>query len=126
MTRVNMSQVCAPRGRQSHAIYDHWLTEAGHRLVRPTVAHLLLHSSPSRAGPAPNDPAGLLHVPFGTGRHPDCGRGTRPSVIVGSLEDPASSRGKIYPLYGPVDFTTGNRAGLIRCLGKDVHTSSEP
>src|SRR5438067_11522154 len=42
-------------------------------------------------------------------------------VIVGILEDPASHRGKIYPLYGPVEFTHKEIAQVLsRVLGKDV------
>jgi hypothetical protein len=42
-------------------------------------------------------------------------------VIVGILEDPASHRGKIYPLYGPVEFTYKEIAQVLsRVLGKDV------
>jgi len=40
---------------------------------------------------------------------------------VGILEDPASHRGKIYPLYGPVEFTHQEIAQVLsRVLGKDI------
>ncbi|HET7437914.1 MAG TPA: hypothetical protein VFJ56_00320, partial [Nitrospira sp.] len=42
-------------------------------------------------------------------------------VIVGILEDPASHRGKINPLYGPVEFTHQEITEVMsRVLGKDV------
>ena len=42
-------------------------------------------------------------------------------MIVGILEDPASHRGKIYPLFGPVEFTYREIAQVLsRVLGKDV------
>ena len=65
--------------------------------------------------------AGLLHVPFGTGRHAPIAAEDQARVIVGILEDPASHRGKIYPLYGPVEFTHKEIAQVLsRVLGKDV------
>ena len=40
-------------------------------------------------------------------------------MIVGILEDPASHRGKIYPLFGPVEFTYQEIAQVLsRVLGK--------
>jgi uncharacterized protein YbjT (DUF2867 family) len=42
-------------------------------------------------------------------------------VIVGILEDPASHRRKMYPLYRPVEFTHKEIAQVLsRVLGKDV------
>ena len=65
--------------------------------------------------------AGLLHVPFGTGRHAPIAAEDQASVIVSILEDPASHRCKIYPLYGPAEFTHKEIAQLLgRVLGKDV------
>jgi len=65
--------------------------------------------------------AGLLHVPFGTGRHAPIAAEDQARVIVGILEDPSSHRGKIYPLYGPVEFTHEEIAQVLsRVLGKDV------
>src|SRR5262249_51802631 len=70
---------------------------------------------------APMIRAGLLHVPFGTGRHAPIAAEDQARVIVGILEDPASHRGKIYPLYGPVEFTHEEIAQVLsRVLGKDV------
>jgi uncharacterized protein YbjT (DUF2867 family) len=49
--------------------------------------------------------AGLLHVPFGTGRHAPIAAEDQARVIVGILENPSQHGGKAYPLYGPVEFT---------------------
>jgi len=65
--------------------------------------------------------AGLLQGPFGPGRHAPIVAEDQARVIVGILEDPASHHGKIYPLYGPVEFTHQEIAQVLsRVLGKDV------
>jgi uncharacterized protein YbjT (DUF2867 family) len=65
--------------------------------------------------------AGLLHVPFGTGKHAPIAAEDQARVIVGILEDPATHNGKIYPLFGPVEFTYQETAQVLsRVLGKSV------
>src|SRR5215468_8221376 len=104
---VNMSQVCARADAKSHAMGDHWLAE------RIFDESLLVS--------APMIRAGRLHIPFGTGRHAPIVAEDQARVIVGILEDPASHRGKTYPLYGPVEFTQKEIAQVLsRVLGKDV------
>ncbi len=119
---VNMSQVPARADAKSHAMRDHWLAERVFDWSGLTVAHLrptlfaewLLYLAPMVR-------AGLLHVPFGPGRHAPIAAEDQARVIVGILEDPASHRGKIYPLYGPVEFTHKEIAQVLsRVLGKDV------
>jgi uncharacterized protein YbjT (DUF2867 family) len=119
---VNMSQVCAREDAKSHAMYDHWLAERVFDWSGLTVAHLRpTLFAESLLVLAPMIRAGLLHVPFGTGRHAPIAAEDQARVIVGILEDPASHRGKIYPLYGPVEFTHKEIAQVLsRVLGKDV------
>src|SRR5882724_881492 len=119
---VNMSQVPARADAKSHAMRDHWLAERVFDWSGLTVAHLrptlfaewLLYLAPMIR-------AGLLHVPFGPGQHAPIAAEDQARVIVGILENPASHRGKIYPLYGPVEFTYKEIAQVLsRVLGKDV------
>ena len=119
---VNMSQISAREDAKSHAATDHWLAESVFDWSGVTVAHIrptyfaewLLYLAPMIR-------AGLLHVPFGTGRHAPIVAEDQARVIVGILEDPASHRGKIYPLYGPFEFTYQEIAQVLsRVLGKDV------
>ena len=119
---VNMSQVCAREDARSHAMGDHWLAERVFDWSGLTVAHLRpTLFAESLLVLAPMIRAGLLHVPFGTGRHAPIAAEDQARVIVGILEDPASHRGKIYPLYGPVEFTHKEIAQVLsRVLGKDV------
>ena len=119
---VNMSQKSARENATSHAMKDHWLAErvfdwSGLNVahIRPTLfAEWLLYV-------APMIKAGLLHVPFGTGKHAPITAADQARVIVGILEDPAPHKGAIYPLYGPVEFDYEATAKLLgRLLGKDI------
>jgi uncharacterized protein YbjT (DUF2867 family) len=119
---VNMSQISAREDAKSHAMCDHWLAERVFDWSGLTVAHLRpTLFAESLLVLAPMIRAGLLHVPFGTGRHAPIAAEDQARVIVGILEDPAAHRGKIYPLYGPVEFTHQEIAQVLsRVLGKDV------
>ena len=119
---VNMSMIPARADAKSHAACDHWVAERVFDWSGLTVAHLrptlfaewLLYLAPMIR-------AGLLHVPFGPGWHAPIAAEDQARVIVGILEDPAAHRGKIYPLYGPVEFTHEEIAQILsRVLGKDV------
>ena len=110
------------RHTRSHAATDHWLSErvfdwSGVPTVhiRPTYfAEWLLYLAPMIR-------AGRLHVPFGTGKHAPIAAEDQGRVIAGLLEDPAAHAGKIYPLFGPVEYTYEETAQLLsRVLGKDV------
>ena len=119
---VNMSQISAREDAKSHAATDHWLSERVFDWSGLTVAHIrptyfaewLLYL-------APMIKAGLLHVPFGTGKHAPIAAEDQGRVIAGILEDPAAHKGKIYPLFGPVEYTYEETARVLgRVLGKDV------
>src|SRR5260370_1406807 len=65
--------------------------------------------------------AGVLHVPFGTGRHAPIAAEDQARVIVGILQNPNPHRGQVYPLYGPVEFTYAEIAQVLsRVLGWEV------
>ena len=119
---VNMSQLSARADAKSHAATDHWLAERVFDWSGVTVAHIrptyfaewLLYLAPMIR-------AGLLHVPFGTGRHVPISAEDQARVIVGILEAPASHSGKIDPLFGPIECTYREIAQVLsRVLGKDV------
>jgi NAD(P)H dehydrogenase (quinone) len=119
---VNMSQKSAREDAKSHAATDHWLSERVFDWSGVTVAHIrptyfaewLLYLAPMIR-------AGLLHVPFGTGKHAPIAAEDMGRVIVGILEDPGSHKGQIYPLFGPVEYTYRETAEILgRVLGKDV------
>src|SRR5438552_89083 len=119
---VNMSQKSAREDANSHAAQDHWLSEQVFDWSGITVTHLRpTYFAEWLLVLAPMIRAGLLHVPFGTGRHAPIAAEDQARVIAGILEDPASHRGKIYPLYAPVEFTHKEIAQVLsRVLGKDV------
>ncbi len=119
---VNMSQKSARGDAKSHAATDHWLSERIFDWSGLTVAHIrptyfaewLLYL-------APMIKAGLLHVPFGTGKHAPIAAEDQGRVIAGILEDPAPHKGGIYPLFGPVEYTYRETAQVLsRVLGKPV------
>ena len=119
---VNMSQKSAREDAKSNAATDHWLAERVFDWSGVTVAHIRpTYFAEWLLYVAPMIRAGLLHVPFGTGRHAPIAAEDQARVIVGILEAPVSHSGKIYPLYGPVEFTYREIAQLLsRVLGKDV------
>jgi uncharacterized protein YbjT (DUF2867 family) len=119
---VNMSQRSSREDAKSHAAQDHWVSEqifdwsgvaATH--LRPTYfAEWLLYLAPMIR-------AGVLHVPFGTGRHAPIAAEDQARVIAGVLEDPAPHRGNVYPLFGPVEYTYQEIAGVLtQVLGKKI------
>ena len=119
---VNMSQISTREDAKSHAARDHWIAErvfdwsgiaATH--LRPTffAEWLLYYASMVKAG--------MLHVPFGTGKHAPVAAEDQARVIVGVLENPSPHRGKVYPLFGPKEYTHAEIAEVLgRVLGKDV------
>ena len=119
---VNMSQISARENAKSHAATDHWLSERVFDWSGLTVAHIrptyftewLLYL-------APMIKRGLLHVPFGTGRHAPIAAEDQGRVIAGILEDPAPHKGGMYPLFGAVEYTYQQIAQVLgRALGKSI------
>ena len=119
---VNMSQVTAREDARSHAATDHWLAERVFDWSGVTVAHIRpTYFAEWLIYIAPMIKAGLLHVPFGTGKHAPITAEDQGRVIAGILEEPAAHKGAIYPLYGPVEYTYAETAQLLsRVLGKPV------
>ncbi len=119
---VNMSQISAREDAQSHAATDHWLSERVFDWSGLTVAHirptyfaewLLYVATMIREG--------KLRLPFGTGRHAPIAAIDHGRVIAGILEDPAPHRGKIYPLFGPVEYSYAEIAQVLsRVLGRNI------
>jgi NAD(P)H dehydrogenase (quinone) len=119
---VNMTQISAREDAKSHAATDHWLSErvfdwSGLTVVhiRPTYfAEWLLYVAPMIR-------EGKLHLPFGTGRHAPITTEDQGPVIAGILEDPAPHRGKVYPLFGPVEYSYAEIAQVLsRMLGRKI------
>lgn len=120
---VNMSQKSARKDARSHAARDHWVAErvfdwSGIAVthLRPTFfAEWLLYR-------APIIKAGTLASPLGAGKHAPVAAEDQARVIVGILENPAPHGGKVYPLFGPKEYTQPEIAQVLsRVLGKDVH-----
>jgi NAD(P)H dehydrogenase (quinone) len=119
---VNMSQISARENARSHAARDHWVAErvfdwSGIAVthLRPTYfAEWLLYAAAAIK-------AGTLASPLGSNKHAPVAAEDQARVIVGILEDPAAHGGKVYPLFGPKEYTQAEIAQVLsRVLGKDV------
>ena len=119
---VNMSQATARRIAKSHAAQDHWIAErvfdwSGVPVVhlRPTFfAEWVLYW-------AGFIKAGVLPLPFGTGRHAPIAAEDQARVIANILIDPAGHIGQVYPLYGAREMTFPEMAAEVgRLLEKPV------
>ncbi len=119
---VNMSQKTARPDAKSHAATDHWLAERVFDWSGLAVAHIRpTYFAEWLIYIAPMIKAGLLHVPFGTGKHAPITAEDQGRVIAGILEEPAPHKGGIYPLFGPVEYTYAETAQVLsRVLGKPV------
>ena len=125
---VNMSQKSAREDAKSHAATDHWLSERVFDWSGLNVAHIRpTYFAEWLIYVAPMIRAGLLHVPFGTGKHAPITAEDQGRVIAGILEDPAPHKGAVYPLYGPVEYTYEETAVVLsRVLGKPVEYKQVP
>src|SRR5215813_10053905 len=119
---VNMSQKSAREDALSHAAQDHWLSEQVFDWSGITVTHLRpTYFAEWLLLLAPMIRAGLLHVPFGTGRHAPIAAEDQARVIAAILENPTAHRSHVYPLFGPVQFTYAEIAQVLsRVLKKEV------
>src|SRR5437870_4652722 len=119
---VNMSQISAREDSKSHAAQDHWLSEQVFDWSGITVTHLRpTYFAEWLLVLAPMIRAGLLHVPFGTGRHAPIAAEDQARVIAGILENPTAHRPHVCPLFGPVEFTYAEIAQVLsRVLKRDV------
>jgi len=119
---VNMSQISARDDAKSHAATDHWLSERVFDWSGLTVAHIRpTYFAEWLLYVAPMIREGKLHLPFGTGRHAPIAAEDQGRVIAGILEDPAPHRGKVYPLFGPVEYSYAEIAQVLsRVLGREI------
>ena len=125
---VNMSQVSARSDAKSHSARDHWLAEqvldwSGLNVthIRPTYfAEWLLYLAPMIR-------QGAIYAPFTTGRHAPIAGEDQGRVIAGILQNPQPHRGKVYPLYGPIELTHEEIAQIVgRVLGRRIEYRSMP
>ncbi len=119
---VNMSQVIAREDARSHAAFGHWLAERvfdwsglGVTHLRPTFfAEWLLYFSPMIR-------QGTIYAPYGLGKAALIAAEDQGRVIARILQDPEPHKGKIYSLYGPVEYTFPEIAeALGRTLDKQI------
>lgn len=118
---VNMSQISARSDARSTAAQNHWVAEqllnwSGVPVthIRPTFfAEWLLYLAPAIS-------QGYMPTPF-TGRHAPIASEDQARVIANILSNPKEHAGKIYPLFGPVEFSQEELAAEVgRALGTSV------
>ena len=123
---VNMSQISARPDAASNAARSHWLAErvldwspvaATH--LRPTFfAEWFVFFGWAQ------DKDGVLHLPFGDGRHAPIAAEDQGRVIAAVLESPDEHAGKIYPLFGAEEMNHYQIAEAIsRAAGRPCDTS---
>jgi len=119
---VNMSQISASRDSKSHVAQDHWIAEQVFNWSGVTVTHIrptyfaewLLYLAPMIS-------QGVMNVPFKIGKHAPIACEDQARVIVNILDDPKPHAGKVYPLFGPVEFTHEELAKEVgKALGIDI------
>jgi uncharacterized protein YbjT (DUF2867 family) len=64
---------------------------------------------------------GTFYAYLGTGKHAPVAVEDQGRVIAGILQNPAPHAGKVYPLFGPKQYTPAEIARVLgRVLGKDI------
>ncbi|WP_446744799.1 NmrA family NAD(P)-binding protein [Silvibacterium acidisoli] len=122
---VNMSQKSARENSRSHAARDHWIAErvfdwsgVPTTHIRPTFFAEWLTYPHHLKQIVEN---GAIVQALGSGRHAPIASFDQARFIAAVLADPASHRGKTYPLCGPVEmdqYTLAEKVGKV--IGKHV------
>lgn len=111
---VNMSQISARREAKSNAAQDHWMAERMLDLsglsvthIRPTFfAEWLIYSDTIKK-------ENKVVLPFGEGRYAPIAAEDQGRVIAELLVHPKGHEGKIYPLFGPVEYNVHDLARIL-------------
>jgi uncharacterized protein YbjT (DUF2867 family) len=119
---VNMSQISARREAKSNAAQDHWMAErmldlSGLKVthIRPTFfAEWLIYSDTVKQ-------LDKVVLPFGDGRYAPIAAEDQGRVIAEVLVNPDGHEGKIYPLFGPVEYSVSELAEILsQELGRKI------
>jgi NAD(P)H dehydrogenase (quinone) len=118
---VNMSQISAREDSKSHAARDHWIAErvfdwSGVPTVhiRPTFFAQWLTYPHNRKHILER---GVISQPLGNGRHAPIAAEDQARFIAAILADPAPHKGKVYPLFGPIEM---NQASIAEAVGQVI------
>lgn len=122
---VNMSQISAREGSESHAARDHWIAErifdaSGVPTVhiRPTFFSEWVLFPFVRPTIVKN---GIIDLPYGAGRHAPIAAEDQARIIAAILAEPAAHIGKIYPLCGPTELDQAGIAAIMtEVLGREI------
>ena len=122
---VNMSQISAREGSESHAARDHWIAERVFDWsgvptihIRPTFFAEWLLFPFVRSTIVEN---GTIDLPYGNGRHAPIAGEDQARAIATLLTNPTAHVGKIYPLCGPTELDqAGIAAAMTEVLGRKI------
>jgi NAD(P)H dehydrogenase (quinone) len=119
---VNMSQISARREAKSNAAQDHWMAErmldlSGLKVthIRPTFfAEWLIYDDSVKK-------QDKIILPFGDGRYAPIAAEDQGRVIAELLVHPEGHEGKVYPLFGPVEYNEYEIAEVLtQELGRPI------
>lgn len=118
---VNMSQISAREDSKSHAARDHWIAERVFDWsgvptihIRPTFFAQWLTYPHNRKHILER---GVISQPLGNGRHAPIAAEDQARFIAAILADPAPHKGKVYPLFGPIEM---NQASIAEAVGQVI------
>lgn len=118
---VNMSQISAREDSKSHAARDHWIAER----VFDWSGVPTIHIRPTFFAQWLTYPHNRKHIlersvisqPLGNGRHAPIAAEDQARFIAAILADPAPHKGKVYPLFGPIEM---NQASIAEAVGQVI------
>jgi uncharacterized protein YbjT (DUF2867 family) len=107
-----MSQISARREAKSHAAQDRWISGQIFNWSGMPTTHLRPHYFAEWAPYwTAQIKAGVLRLPFGTGKHAPIAAEDQARVITNILLNPDKHKGKVHPLYGEKEYTFAEIAG---------------
>lgn len=127
---VNMSQISARREAKSHAAFNHWIGERVFNWSGLSVTHLhptFFAEWFSYGTSAAGIRKGFVTLGFTTGKHAPIAAEDQARVIASILENPGPHVSKIYPLFGPKEYTFAEAfAEIEEILGREVRYQAIP
>ena len=118
---VYMSQISAREDSKSHAARDHWVAERVFDWSGVAVTHLRPTFFAESLLYYAQMVNGTFYAYLGTGKHAPVAAEDQGRVIAGILQNPAPHAGKVYPLFGPKQYTPAEIAQVLgRVLCKDI------
>jgi NAD(P)H dehydrogenase (quinone) len=119
---VNMSQISARENSKRHAARDHWIAERVFDWSGVPTAHIRATFFAQWLACPYNlkhiqERGGVISQPLGNGRHAPIAAEDEARFIAAIVADPAPHKGKVYPVFGPVEM---DQAGIAKAVGEVI------